>query len=289
MCRRLLPLALAASLISACEEAERAPAPPPPSAAPPAADRTGEALDALWRESVQYRSAHQAMASNRGSLASDVARSARMLDTVEAFKRMPVVADPTLDAPEARKAVEAYAKKLGLRPELKLATPAPPSMPPAEITTDEGLQYTPEQTAGFHEVELTLGDGLESGPRFIGSLNALGRLFEPTAAHIGRDGEAVITGRVHYFRDLKPVKFVRRTPDFEARIGGLAPSPSETQKARIEEIRANLRTVEELKPDLEQAFAHQALLKISTARFRYYGALVERYNAASWAKILGAK
>ena len=63
----------------ACEEA--APVLPTPGAPPAAPDRMPQ-LEALWRESVQYRSAHRAMADNAASLSHDVERSARMGDVM---------------------------------------------------------------------------------------------------------------------------------------------------------------------------------------------------------------
>ncbi len=188
--------------------------------------RTGSAangrLDALWRESVQYRSAHQAMAENAAGLAHDVERSARMLDTVSAFQRVPVVAEPVADAAAVKVAVSAYAKRLRLSAEVKVDTPPAPPLPGPEVDAAQGLRYEPAQTGGYHVVEITLADGLEAGPKFVGDLNGLGRLFEPIGARIGTDGQAVLRGHVHYFRDLKPVRFVRQAPGFAGRLAAFA-------------------------------------------------------------------
>lgn len=271
----------------ACDEA--APVLPTPGAPPAAPDRMPQ-LEALWRESVQYRSAHKAMAENAASLAHDVERSARMLDTVEAFRRVPVVPAPEVekDAAAVQAAVLAYAKRLGLKVEVEVrvapAGSAPPP-PPAEVDAAEGLRYEIPQVLGTHGVEVRFGQGLEAGPKFVGDLNALGRLFEPTGARIGKDGEGVLRGQVYFFRDLQPVKFVRKPPGFAAKLSEFtAPTPAE--QARIAQIQDNLAQVEAVSAQIEQAFAHQAVMKISTARFRAYGEAIERYNKASWANAL---
>lgn len=268
----------------ACEEA--APVLPTPGAPPAAPDRTPQ-LEALWRESVQYRSAHRAMADNAASLAHDVERSARMLDTVEAFRRVPVVAaaDAEKDAAAVQAAVLAYAKRLGLKVEVEVrAAPGLPP-PPAEVDAAEGLRYEIPQVLGTHGVQVTFAQGLDAGPKFVGDLNALGRLFEPTGAKIGKDGEGVLRGQVYFFRDLQPVKFVRKPPAFAAKLGEF-PTPTPAEQARIAQIQDNLAQVEAVSPQIEQAFAHQAVMKISTARFRAYGEAIERYNKASWASAL---
>jgi hypothetical protein len=268
----------------ACEEA--APVLPTPGAPPAAPDRTPQ-LEALWRESVQYRSAHRAMADNAASLAHDVERSARMLDTVEAFRRVPVVAaaDAEKDAAAVQAAVLAYAKRLGLKVEVevRVASGLPP--PPAEVDAAEGLRYEIPQVLGTHGVQITFAQGLDAGPKFVGDLNALGRLFEPTGAKIGKDGEGVLRGQVYFFRDLQPVKFVRKPPAFAAKLAEFT-SPTPAEQARIAQIQDNLAQVEAVSPQIEQAFAHQAVMKISTARFRAYGEAIERYNKASWASAL---
>ena len=268
----------------ACEEA--APVLPTPGAPPAAPDRMPQ-LEALWRESVQHRSAHRAMADNAASLAHDVERSARMLDTVEAFRRVPVVAaaDAEKDAAAVQAAVLAYAKRLGLKVEVEVRVAPATAAPPAEVDAAEGLRYEIPQVLGTHGVEVRFGQGLESGPKFVGDLNALGRLFEPTGARIGKDGEGVLRGKVYFFRDLQPVKFVRKPPAFAAKLSEFtAPTPAES--ARLSQIQDNLAQVEAVSAQIEQAFAHQAVMKISTARFRAYGEAIERYNKATWATAL---
>jgi hypothetical protein len=270
----------------ACEEAT--PVLPTPGAPPAAPDRMPR-LEALWRESVQYRSAHRAMADNAASLAHDVERSARMLDTVEAFRRVPVVAaaDAEKDAAAVQAAVLAYAKRLGLKVEVevRVAPGLPPGSLPAEVDAAEGLRYEIPQVLGTHGVEVRFGQGLDAGPKFVGDLNALGRLFEPMGAKIGPDGEGVLRGQVYFFRELQPVKFVRKPPVFAAKLAEFtAPTPAE--QARIDQIRDNLAQVEAVSAQIEQAFAHQAVMKISTARFRAFGEAIERYNKASWASAL---
>lgn len=288
--RALRTAAVSAVLVlPACEKSTPVPAPGvamPASAAPvPApADRMAE-LDALWRESVQYRSAHQVMAENTGGLAQDELRSERMLETVSALRRVPLAADPAADALALRTAVLAYAKRLGLSAEVTISTPPAPKLPGPDVDAAVGLRYEPPEVAGYHVVEVTLAEGLESGPKFVGDLNALGRLFECVGAKIERDGQAILRGHAAYFRDLKPVHFVRKTPEFAARLAGFA-QPTDTEQARIDEIKSNLAQVEALSGQIDQAFGHQAVLKISTARFRVFGEIVERYNKATWGSAL---
>jgi hypothetical protein len=90
---------------------------------------------------------------------------------------------------------------------------------------------------------------------------------------------------VHFFRDVKPVRFVRKPPPFAARAA-LVTEPTETEKPRLAEIAANLAQVGGVSAQLENAYAQQALLKIATTRFRYYSEAVDRYNKASWAAML---
>jgi hypothetical protein len=282
-------LALALGLV-ACEGGET-PKPPAPATtttgAPAAPGTTVRALnvDALWRESVQYRSAHLALADNAAGLARDVERSARMLETVEATQRVPVVTDVAADGRAVETALRAYLKRLRLRADVAVQSPLPPIMPEPEIDAAVGLAYSLEQIGGAHDVTVTFGQGFENGPKFFGDLNAIGRLTEPVSARIGDDGQAIVKLRVHFFRDVQPVKFVRRPPPFAARAA-LVTDPTETEKPRLADIQANLAQVEAVAAQIEAAYAQQALLKISTTRFRYYGEAVERYNKASWAAVL---
>ena len=272
-----------AALFSGCEKpTPLSPPPNVPAAARP--DRMAD-LDALWRESVQYRSAHTTMADNTDGLAQDKLRSVRMLDTVSALQRVPVAVDPSADAAAVKAAVLAYAGRLGLSAEVKVSTPPPPTLPGPEVDAAVGLRYESPEVAGFHVVDVTLGGGLEAGPKFVGDLNALGRLFECVGAKIERDGQAVLRGHAPFFRDLKPVQFVRKAPELAGRLAAFT-QPTDAEQARIDQIKANLEQVEAVSAQVEKAFAHQAVLKISTARFRIFGELVERYNKASWGAAL---
>jgi hypothetical protein len=289
--RRVGARALALALV-ACEggggETPKTPAPATtPSGAPAAPGTTVRAVDvdALWRESVQYRSAHLALADNAAGLARDVERSARMLETVEATRRVPVVTDVAADGRAVETALRAYLKRLRLRADVTVQSPLPPIMPEPEIDAAVGLAYSLEQIGGAHDVTVTFGQGFENGPKFFGDLNAIGRLTEPVSARIGDDGQAVVKLRVHFFRDVQPVKFVRKPPPFAARAA-LVTDPTETEKPRLADIQANLAQVEAVAAQIEAAYAQQALLKISTTRFRYYSEAVERYNKASWAAVL---
>jgi len=274
--------------LGACDDGAPSPTPAAPAtttpSAPSAPVRTVD-VDALWRESVQYRSAHLALADNASGLARDVERSARMLDTVEATRRVPVVKDVAADGRAVETALRAYLKRLRLRAELSVQSPLPPVMPEPEIDAAVGLAYTLEQIGGAHDVTVTFGQGFENGPKFFGDLNAIGRLTEPVSARIGDDGQAQVKLRIHFFRDVQPVKFVRKPPPFAARAA-LVTEPTQTETPRLADIQANLAQVEAVATQLEAAYAQQALLKISTTRFRYYGEAVERYNKASWAAVL---
>ncbi len=280
---RLVSLGL---LACACQGGgETSPTPAPASAPASAAPVRAVDVEALWRESVQYRSAHMALADNAAGLARDVERTARMLETVEATKRVPVVADVVADARAVETAVQAYAKRLRLRAEIVVQSPLPPIMPEPEIDAAVGLAYSLDQIGGAHDVTVTFGQGFESGPRFFGDLNAIGRLVEPVSARIGDDGQAIVRLQVHFFRDVKPVRFVRKPPPFAARAA-LVTEPTEAEKPRLAEIAANLAQVGGVSAQLENAYAQQALLKIATTRFRYYSEAVDRYNKASWAAML---
>jgi hypothetical protein len=271
---RTVAVALA---LAACAET----APPPPPAPASASPAQRAALDEAWRTSVQYRSAHAALASNRDALARDVEKVRRMLATVEAPKHVPVAADPEADARAVEAALRDYLARKGLPgAAVEVRTRPAPELPPAEIPTDVGVEYRPEQIAGAHDVHLTLPDGLLNGPEVMAGLDGLDRFLVVTKVETLPDGRATLHGEVAYFRDLQPVRFVRKPVDVEAIVAGAGGE-------RADEIRKNYAQVEALQPDLEASLAHQARLEIETGRFRFYKAWVERFNGQRWVDLVG--
>ncbi len=278
---RRLRAAVVALALAACAEG---PAPSPPAPASMAPERRA-ALDEAWRASVQYRSAHAALAANRDSLARDVEKVGRMLAAVEALKHVPVAPDPAADARAVEAALRAYLASKRLRDAaVEVKTRAAPDMPPAEIPTDVGLEYKPEQIAGVHDVRLTLADGLLNGPEVMAGLDGLDRFLVVTRVETLPDGRATLHGEVAFFRDLRPVRFVRRPVDVEALVAGPLDAAGQERAAQI---RKNYADVQAVQPDIEASLAHQARLEIETGRFRFYKAWVERFNAQRWVDLVG--
>lgn len=283
---------LAAVLVAAAGCSDPQPATPPaPASAAVSPDR--EALAEAWRQSVKYRSAHLALAANRESLRRDVEKIDRMLATVQAFRRVPVVSDAAADAHVVAEMLRTYAKTQGLDgAHIDVSTRPAPAPPPAVVSTRKSFDYTDAQIAGTHDVTVTLPNGLLSGPRFMGGLSGLDRLLVVEQARIDGEGRAVLRGQVYFFRDLKPVRFVRPPVDVDALLRAAAGVPpdglDEKAKRRVAKIRENYARVEAVSADIDASLAHEAHLELATARFRFYSALVDRFNAARWTDLIGA-
>ncbi len=245
-------------------------------------------LDALWREGVQFRAAHEAFAANAESFARDADKAERMLEAVEAKTAVPVVADPAADRAEVEKALNAAVSALRLRGRIELSTARLEPLPPESLSATEGLRYTDGQVIGHHVLRLDLDDGLLSGPTWMSQLNRIGRLVRFERVELPAGGVAVLHGRVPFFRALTPVRFERATTDLlgraEAVVGRDAARPRTAE--RLASLREALATVDALAPRLELAFKEQARAKISTARFRVYAQLVEAYNRQSWRQLV---
>jgi hypothetical protein len=204
-----------------------------------------------------------------------------MLATVEAPKHVPVVADPAADAGAVEAALRDYAAKKGLRgATVEVKTRPAPDLPPPEIPTDVGLEYRPDQIAGAHDVRLTIPDGLLNGPDVMAGLDGLDRLLVVTKVETLPDGRATLHGEVAFFRDLQPVRFVRKPVDVEAIVGGATGE-------RADEVRKNYAQVDALQPELDASLAHQARLEIETGRFKFYRAWVDRFNGQRWVDLVG--
>lgn len=245
-------------------------------------------LDALWREAVQFRSAHEAFAANAESFARDADKAERMLEAVEATTRLPVVADPVADRVEVEKTLTSALSALKLRGRIELSTAPLEPLPPESLSATEGLRYTDGQVIGHHVLRLHLDDGLLGGPTWMSQLDRTGRLVRFERVELPRGGAAVLYGRVPFFRALTPVRFERATTDLLARAEALVgrdptrPRPAE----RLASVREALTTIDGLAPRLDLAFKQQARAKIATARFRVYAQVVEAYNQQSWRQLV---
>jgi hypothetical protein len=249
---------------------------------------TDDQLDAVWREAVQFRAAHEAFAANAESFARDADKAERMLEAVEATKRLAVVADPVADRAEVEKALTSALSALKLRARIELSTAPLEPLPPESVSATEGLRYTEGQVIGHHVLRLHLDDALLSGPTWMGQLNRIGRLVRFERVELPRSGVAVLHGQVPFLRALTPVRFERATTDLLARAEALVgrdptrPRPAE----RLASVREALTTVDALAPRLDEAFKHQARAKIATARFRVYAQVVDAYNQQSWRQLV---
>lgn len=288
----------------ACQEAQP---PPAPAVAPDAAvvpdvaslaaavvpPGAHDALRAAWRESVQYRAAHRALARNRESLARDLDKQRRMLETVEAFQRLPVVSDEAQDAEAVRRMLSDHAKAVGARAEITVETEPAPPMPPTRVSMAEGLSYTPDQIAGLHRVKVRLKEGLLKGPDFVNGLLKLPRYFEIDELAWPAGGVAELDGHVPFFRDLQPVTFFRPPVDGPAIVAQVAGRPLEaltgSERETADKLVENYAQVDALEADLEASLAIQAQLKIQTHRFRVFAEHVERFRKQSWTVLLAGR
>ena len=286
--RRVLAFALFG--LAACSREPPPTTPATPDAAAAATPtRTPKALRALWRDSIRYRKAHEARAHNRLSFEADRAKLDRMLTEVEAYARCPVTKDPKADAESVRTWMESYVTLFTPGATVTVgAGPAPATPLPTVAKTTKGYDYADDQVAGHHLV--TVEVAAQDGPAFVKGLQKQPRLLELTSAET-KGARLVFSGRVAWFRDFAPVRFVRPDPDVEARITrAIAGAPPEGAVAKkADQIRANYAAVDALQADLDASLEVSAALKVREARWRFYKAYVDRFNAATWAKLSGEK
>ncbi len=245
---------------------------------PPSPQKAPAALQKLWRDSLRYQKAHRARARNKVGFEADRRKLDRMLTEVQAYAHCPVTKDAAAD----RAAVEALLGEYltGFTPGSKArvkAGPAPAKAPPSEASTTQGYDYADDQVAGHHRVRVTLEPGDLAA--FLKGLKALPRLLEVVGTS-KEEGRAVVVGRVAYFRDLQPLRFVRPKPDVEALVreaaGGL---PMEgAVKAKADKVRANYAAVDALEPELEASLAVSAQVKVREGRWRFYKGYIDRFN-----------
>jgi len=250
-------------------------------------------LRTLFRQSVEFRSARDALAINESSLASDIARTNRMLSEIEAYLRVPIAPDPAADAEALRNDLTRLGREIGAGPlAVEITTRPAPEPVPSELSTEIALEYSDDQIAGIHDVVVTIPDGLLNGSSFRAALPDFARLFVCTGATIGANGAAIVSGEVAFFRSLEPVTFVLPTVDVEALLIEAVGEPLPTHlpdRDIIADIRANYAGSEERGAASERALANEALIEINTARFRWYSGWVDRFNAApGWSGLLRA-
>ncbi len=247
-------------------------------------DRAPAALRALWRESVKYRKAHESRARNLTSFLQDRDKLDRMLVAVEAEKHCPVVADPAADRAQVAAGLEELV--LGLSPGTTVTVelgPGPASKPPETALTTVGYDYPDDQIAGHHLVRIGLASPAE-GQRLARLLEGYPRLVELVRAE-----GATVHGRAWFFRDLEPVRFLRPRPDVEALLtkatGGATPVGKAAAKAT--QVRANYAAVDALDAELSKSLAVSGELKVREGRWRFYKALVDRFERTSWEGLKG--
>ncbi len=279
-------------LLTACSR-EPPPTPAKPdAAATPAVEKprsTPKALRALWRLSIGYRKAHEARARNKQSFETDLAKLDRMLTEVQAYARCPVTQDVKAEGERVRDLFTAYLTNF--TPGAKVTTtagPGPSKPPPETATTDKGYDYAEDQVAGHTQVTIELAK--QDGPAFVKGLQKQPRLLELESAVVSGD-RVTLSGRVAHFRSFPTLRFVRPKPLVEALIAkATAGAPMEGAIAKkVGQIRANYAAVDALDAKLGASLAVSASLKVREARWRFYKGHVDRFNAASWAKLSGEK
>lgn len=265
---------------------------------PPAAEGTGASVDTgppaevrtLFRESLEYRNAHEALANNAGSLAADVERTERMLREVEAIRRVPLVEDPRADGVSLMSDLAQFADGLGVEGvSFEAFTVPAPEPAPERVRTAEEFSYTAEQTAGIHDVTARIPNGLLNGPVLFNALDEFDRLFVSTSAVFESDGAVILTGQVAFFRSLAPVTFVLPEVDVESLIGEATAGAilSENTQQIIADVQSNFERAFSVRERIEEALAHEALIEINVARFEFYSAWVDRFNGTrSWSALL---
>lgn len=280
---------LIVALLLGCSTKEDKPAPAVPDAAAPTYDQA--ALRKAWRESVKYRAAKMALANNAQSLAGDLEKVDRMLETTEAYRRLPPVADPQADAAAVQKALMDAILALKAKGTVEVKPPVLGEAP-AKRTTDQGVHYPDALLAPAHTVHVTLANGLVDAPRFMRALQQLDRLFVVEKGWVEK-GTAFLQGKVHFFRDLKPVEFSVPKQDPAAivqSVTGLAPDKLDAKgKAIAEKIAANHAQVEAARDKLKVSLDAEAKLAIRQARFAYYAKHVDAFKKVTWSGLLSGK
>jgi len=269
-----------------------------PESEPAVAEGSGSAEDtgppaevrSLYRESLEYRNAHEALANNTASLAADVDRTHRMLVEVEALARVPVAPDPAADGIDLATSLEAFGTRLGLAGvTVELVTVPSPEPPPERVNAAEDFSYSAEQTAGVHQVTVRVPNGLLDGPTLFNALDEFERLFVSSSARFEADGAIALVGQVAFFRELAPVTFVLPEVDVESLIAeatGAATMSANTERI-IADVQSNYDRAFAVRTQLDEALAHEALIEINIARFEFYSAWVEQFNQTrSWATLI---
>lgn len=296
--RALLVAGTLSLAISACQR--RAPA--PATEAESVTDSTGAtaeptgapraALRTLFRQSLEYRNAHRALANNAATLASDISRTNRMLTEVGALLRLPLAPDEEADRGAVEAAIRAQAASVGVTvTEVEVETRPGPPPPPAEMSTEAVFEYSRDQVLGVHDVRVTLANGLLSGPTFVQSLPEMPRLFVARGAQTLGDGTVVIVAEVGFLRGLPPMSMVLPPLDVEALIAEAAGDTPLTphEGGLADQIRQHYAEAVEVRPRVEEALRNEAVVDINTARFQAYSDWVDHFNSAPrWTNLLRA-
>jgi hypothetical protein len=279
------------SLSLACSKSEPE-APRSVDAAAPTVDL--KVLQRLVREAMEYRMGQETLARNADSYALDVKKLERMLSTVEAPRRMPVVSDPAADAALLTKALNEVGAALKLDKGWSVrVSPTPPAPAPSgRISSAVGVDYTDAHVTGRHAIEIGLRDALNKGPLVMALLSRLDRIIALRSVTLRADGGALIKGDCYYFRPLEPVTLFRPKVDLAARLAPLGVLPEAlTGKpaARVAKIRAEYAAVDAVEGELNKALAHQAKLEVLGARWRFYKQHADRFGGQTWRSLLEGK
>ena len=258
---------------------------------PTSASADGEtarkALMEAWRESVQYRSAHLALARNVPGLEQDLVKAARMLDAVGAAAACPVVGDLEADRAAVEQAIRVWLDSLGVKGvAIDISTPPPPPSKPAKVSTTAGLVYAHRDLGGFHRVRLTIPNGFIHGKTVIERRAALVRYLIADTIEIDPAGRAVVDARVPFFYDLEPVELQRPMVDPDVVIAKATGQPADALVGALAEratkVRDNYAKVEAAASDIRKALGLTARFRIESGRFGFFTEVDGQYRKTTW-------
>ncbi|MCB9548426.1 MAG: hypothetical protein H6706_21670 [Myxococcales bacterium] len=274
--RKSLILLLLSVAGGGCGQRDADPAAAAPSSSTPE-------LRAAWRDSVKYRSAHQALVSNLESLKADEQRLDRELTEAKVLVRIPVASLEAADAGEATAYLKLYADRLGLgrMDELRLKTEPAPAPPPVEVEAAQGIHYDDAQVVGVHRMVIEF-PSMADAERFVRGLGELERPLALDALEPVGEG-CRLTGHFPFFRDLQPMRVVADAKDVDGLLKslGMAGATGEAGEV-VAKLKANYAEVAGLGAPLVEAYQVEARLKLKATRMAIFKRHAQALQASTW-------
>ncbi|MEZ4475321.1 MAG: hypothetical protein R3F60_31910 [bacterium] len=262
-----------------------------PSAKAAAPSSATPELRAAWRDSVKYRSAHQALVSNLESLKADEARLDRELAESHVLARIPISSLEMADSGEATAYLKLHADRLGIgrMDQLKLTTVPGPPPPPVQVEAGQGIHYDEAQVVGEHTLRFDFASR-EDAERFIRGLSELDRLPVLDDLEEVEGGGIRVTGRVRFFRDLPYTRIVADAKDVDAILAGLGMTDATGQAAELAaKLRENYAEVARLGAPLVEAYQLEARLKLKSTRLAIFKKHARDLERSTWEALTAPK